>query len=192
MSRATVLASLILALAPFARAADGEPTKVPLTITGGHETDPRDHGRPVVLIAAALKVPDQVFRDTFANVRPAPAGQHPDPEQVRKNKAALMEGLGKHGVTNDRLDEVSNYYRYRPNNKGDIWRHKDAAGYALVKDGKVSEVVITEPGAGYTSEPTVSVEGVRGATFKVTLSYGTELDKNGAVKQIQPEPRATK
>jgi hypothetical protein len=127
------------------RAAETEAARVPLTITGGHDTDPRDHGRPVVLVAAALKVPDQVFRDTFANVRPAPAGQHPDPEQVRKNKAALMDGLGKYGVTNDRLDEVSNYYRYRPNNRGDIWRHKDAAGYAVVKDGKVTEVVVTDP-----------------------------------------------
>ena len=30
-------------------------TQVPLVFSGGHETDPRDHGRPVVLVAGALK-----------------------------------------------------------------------------------------------------------------------------------------
>lgn len=32
-------------------------TRVPVVFSGGHETDPRDHGRPVVLIAGALGIP---------------------------------------------------------------------------------------------------------------------------------------
>ncbi len=45
--------------------------KVPVTFSGGHGTDPRDYGRPVVLIAAALKVKPEVFRKAFSGVRPA-------------------------------------------------------------------------------------------------------------------------
>jgi hypothetical protein len=192
MIRATLAVLACTVFIPTARAAEPDETRVPLTITGGHDTDPRDRGRPVVLIAAALKVPDQVFRDTFSHVRPAPAGQQPDPEQVRNNKAALMDGLGKYGVNNERLDEVSNYYRYRPNNRGDIWRHKDAAGYAVVKDGKVTEVVITEPGAGYTSAPTVTVDGMKDVKLKVTVAYGTELEKNGSLNEIKLAPGGAK
>ena len=35
--------------------------------------------RPVVLIAAALGVSSDVFREAFSHVRPAPAGTRPDP-----------------------------------------------------------------------------------------------------------------
>src|SRR5436190_11471312 len=63
-----------------------QPSKIPLTITAGHETDPEDKGRPVALIAAGLGVPPQVFRKAFTHVTPAPAGQEPDPAQVRRNK----------------------------------------------------------------------------------------------------------
>src|SRR4051794_34511931 len=48
--------------------------RVPVVFSGGHETNLRDHGRPVVLVAGALGVPAQVFRDAFSHVRPAPAG----------------------------------------------------------------------------------------------------------------------
>ena len=48
------------------------------------------------------------------------AGGRQQPEQVRKNKAALMGALAKYGVTNERLDAVSNYYRYRPQ-EGEMW-----------------------------------------------------------------------
>ena len=38
-------------------------TQLPITITGGYDTDPKDHGRPVILIAAALNVPAETFAD---------------------------------------------------------------------------------------------------------------------------------
>ena len=72
-----------------------------------------------------LGVPAEVFREAFTHVKPAPAGEQPDPEQVQRNKRALLDALGKYGVNNDRLDEVSNMYRYRPGDEN-LWRHSDA------------------------------------------------------------------
>src|SRR5688500_17958881 len=48
---------------------------VTVTISGGHQTDARDNGRPVVLIAAALGVPTEVFRTALSGVTPAENGQ---------------------------------------------------------------------------------------------------------------------
>jgi len=61
-------------------------TQVAVVFSSGYETVPVDHGRPVVLIAAALNVPPEIFRDAFSSVTPAPAGEAPDPGQVRLNK----------------------------------------------------------------------------------------------------------
>src|SRR5271170_7066058 len=108
--------------------------KVALTFSGGYETVGVDRGRPVVLIAAALNVPPEVFRKAFSNVKPAPAGQQPEPAQVVKNKQALMSSLGPYGVTDDRLNEVSNYYRYS-RSKGEMWRTTPAEAYATVNNG---------------------------------------------------------
>src|ERR1051325_7086572 len=104
-----VMTAVAVLGATFSTSAQTQPlpkdvTRVPVVFSGGHETDPRDHGRPVVLVAGALGVQPQVFRDAFSHVRPAPRGTEPDPRQVRENKAALMSALGRYGVTNDRLD----------------------------------------------------------------------------------------
>src|SRR5471032_680463 len=106
------LASLpCLALAqPSPGTAQDTESKVPVTFSGGYETVGQDRGRPVVLIAAALNVPPEVFRKAFSNVKPAPAGQQPEPGQVNKNKEALLRSLAPYKITNDRLDTVSNYY----------------------------------------------------------------------------------
>jgi len=157
-------------------------TRVPMKFSGGHDTDRRDHGRPVVLIAAALGVSSDVFREAFSHVRPAPAGSRPSPEQVRRNKEVLLEALGPHGVTNDRLDEVSNYYRY-VRSRGEMWPTKPAQAYAEVKNGKIVRIVVTKGGAGYSSAPTASVPGFDVAT-KVELAFGKKLETNGAVKAI--------
>src|SRR2546429_5507803 len=93
--------------------ARAEEKKVPVTFSGGHGTDPKDGGRPVVLVAAALGVKPEVFREAFSGVTPARGGK-PSKEEARRNKAALMKVLKPHGVTNERLDEVSDYYRYQP------------------------------------------------------------------------------
>jgi hypothetical protein len=186
-----LLVSLLL-LGPMARADDQTaplgPTKIDLVFRGGHETDPRDHGRPVVLVAAALNVPPDVFRDAFSHVHPAPPGEQPQPDQVRQNKHELLSRLAPYGVTNDRLDEVSTYYRYR-RESGELWRHVDAAGYALVQGGKVVSVTITDPGAGYTTPPLVSLPGVALTVYPLArLTLSSDLAKNGSVAKIELSP----
>jgi hypothetical protein len=160
-------------------------TRVPAEISGGHETDPRDGsgGRPVILIAAALGVSSEVFREAFSHVRPAHRDGGPTGEEARANKAALMSALGKYGITNDRLDEVSNYYRYR-RDKGQMWTHRDAKANALVKNGNVIGYEIVDGGAGYSSPPAVVVPGVNGANGKADLSFGKDLKTNGAIVSI--------
>jgi hypothetical protein len=161
----------------------GEVKEVAVEFVGGYETDPVDKGRPVVLIAAALKVKPEEFRKAFSQVKPAPGGQRPDPEQVRKNKAVLMAALAPLGVTNERLDEVSNWYRYRPGT-GELWKHREAKGVATVKDGVVTSIQVTDGGAGYSSVPTVKVSGVE-VKGKVTVGYGEELKTNGEVVGVE-------
>jgi hypothetical protein len=164
-------------------------TRVPVVFSGGHETDPRDRGRPVVLIAAALGVPSDVFREAFSHVRPAPAGTAPDPRQVRDNKAALMDALGPYGITNERLDTVSDYYRY-VRRRGKLWPTKPATAYALVQDGKIVSFVVTNGGSGYTSPPTVTVRDFEGAgaSAKVELSFSKQFVNNGSVASIKLVP----
>src|SRR6185295_13684382 len=122
-------------------------TKIPVTFSGGHETDPQDHGRPVVLVAAGLGVKPEVFRKAFSGVTPA-RGRGPTREEARRNKEALMKVLRPYKVTTDRLDEVSNYYRYRPQ-EGELWNHAEAKAHAVVEGGKLIKIVIDEPGSGY-------------------------------------------
>ena len=174
-----------LALAQTATApAQGTETKVDVTFSGGHETVGEDRGRPVILIAAALNVPPPVFRDAFSHVKPAPAGQQPQEAQVRLNKQALLEALGPLGVTDERLNEVSNYYRYN-RCRGEMWRNTPAKAYATVRNGVVTSITITDPGSGYSSPPTVTIEGMTSVTFTATLSFGTEFAKNGSIKEIK-------
>src|SRR5437868_3846849 len=42
-----------------------------VTFSGGHEIGANDYGRPVVLMAAALGVEPDVFREAFSGVTPA-------------------------------------------------------------------------------------------------------------------------
>jgi hypothetical protein len=145
--------------------------------SGGYETDRRDNGRPVALIAAALGVKTEVFRDAFSRVTPARGGE-PSQAQVQANKQALLNTLGKYGITNDRLDTVSNYYRYRPGS-GDLWRHTPATAKAIIKNGKVTGVTITNPGAGYMTAPTVTVAGHPDVKLKATIDFDKDVRKNG-------------
>lgn len=166
-------------------------TKVPVVFSGGHDTDPQDRGRPVLLIAAALEVKPEVFRDAFSRIRPAgPGSGGPTGEEARKNKAALMSTLGKYGITNHRLDTVSNYYRYPPG-PGGIWTHREAIANALIKGDAVVGYEITSGGSGYSSVPTVSVPGYPEATAHVGLSFGQNMETNGAVSTLTL-PKKTK
>lgn len=172
--------------------ADGAESTAPITFTGGHETDAKDHGRPVVLIAAALGVKPEVFRDAFSNVRPAKNGK-PTGDEARRNKEVLMKALAPYGITNDRLDEVSNYYRYQPQ-KGDLWRNSPAKAHAIVEDGRIKSIVIDQAGAGYNSPPTAKVQGFDSIKLKVRLKLGKELRTNGSIESIEldPEPKTAR
>ena len=159
-------------------------TRVPVTFSGGHETVPVDRGRPVVLIAAALGVKDEVFRDAFSRVHPAgPGSGGPSREEAQANKKVLMDALGKFGITNERLDTVSNFYRYPPG-RGNLWKTQPATANALVKNGAVIGYEITSGGYGYTTPPTVSVPGFAGAAAKVEITFGKDFETNGSVSAI--------
>ena len=181
------LGLLLIALtAPIAAAQSTRPTtsvaetRLPLVITGGHETDPRDGGRPVVLVAGGLGVPEEVFRDAFKGVHPAGPGRGPTPDEARANKKVLMDALRPYGITNDRLDEVSNRYRY-VRSRGELWQHTEAEGYATVRDGRVTEITLTHVGNGYSSPPNITVKDHPEAKVAIKLSYGTDLDRNGSI-----------
>ena len=159
-------------------------SQIAVIFSGGHETNPVDHGRPVILVAGALGVPPETFRQAFSAVKPASGGNEPEPEQVRKNKAALMRVLQPLGITNDRLDEVSNYYRYN-GSKGQMWKTAPASATATVRNGVVTGFTIVNAGAGYSSPPKISVIGVQDFDATVTLAFGTDFDKNGSIKEIK-------
>ncbi len=162
-----------------------EETKVPVIFSGGHETDPKDRGRPVVLIAAALGVKSEVFREAFSGVKPAKDGK-PSKEEAERNKEALMKVLKPHGVTNERLDEVSDYYRYKPG-KGNLWKTKAAKGYAVVEDGKVKRIVVTDSGSGYSSVPNVVVQGMEKISLKASIQFSKDFTKNGSISSVEVE-----
>lgn len=191
----TAIASLTILATSLTFAADAPTsgvTKVPVVFAEGHETDGRDHGRPVNLVAGALGVPPEVFRDAFSRVHPAgPGSGGPTGEEARANKAALMSVLGKYGITNDRLDEVSNQYRYQ-RSKGEMWPTTPAVANAIVKNGVVTGFEIVSGGAGYSTPPTVTVPNMKGVSAKVELSFGKDLKTNGSVSAITLAPAAGK
>ncbi|NOU96248.1 hypothetical protein GC093_23940 [Paenibacillus sp. LMG 31456] len=155
-----------------------------VVISNGFNTDPQDKGRPVVLIAAALGVPTEVFREAFRGVTPAGLESQPSPELAQRNKAALLKVLAPYGITNERLDEVSNYYRYN-GRKGETWKKTEAAATATIVDGVVTGVTITNPGSGYSSNPTVTVTGPNGViTGTATVIYAQDFKTNGSISAI--------
>ncbi len=158
-------------------------TRVAVVFSGGHETDARDGGRPVGLIAAALGVPPEVFREAFSHVHPADPNVGPTGDEARQNKAALLGALGKYGITNERLDKVSNYYRYN-RGRGELWRTQSAAANALVKDGAIVGYELVSGGSGYSSPPTVTVPNLKSVAAEVKLAFGTKFENNGAVSAI--------
>lgn len=164
-------------------AAWADETKIPIVFSGGHETDRRDGGRPVVLVAAGLGVSPELFREAFRGVTPARGGP-PSRAQAQRNKRALLKVLGPHGVTNERLDEVSDYYRYRPE-RGELWRCRPARAQAIVKDGRVTRIEITEAGAGYSSPPKATVQGFEKTPLEVKLHFDKDVETNGSITAIE-------
>lgn len=160
----------------------GEVADGRVVFRGGYETDSRDSGRPVALIAAALGVEPQVFRDAFSNVQPSSFGP-PSALRARANKKVLMDALAKHGVTNERLDEVSNYYRYRPGD-GEVWQSTPARAEAIIEDGEVTGIQIVEAGAGYTSLPKISVAGYGDVKVTAKIEFSKDIRANGRITSL--------
>ena len=151
-------------------------------IRDGYQTNPIDNGRPVALIAAALGVEEQTFRDAFRNVRPSRFGP-PSHAQAQANKKVLMDALSKYGVTNDRLDEVSNYYRYRPE-AGELWTVATAKVNAIIENGKVTGFDIVDGGSGYLSVPKVVVVGYPDVAVEATIEFTEDLKTNGRITAL--------
>lgn len=155
---------------------------LPVEFSGGHDIGKNDYGRPITLMAAALRVKPEEFRKAFSGVTPA-RGRGPTGAEARHNKEALMQVLKPLGVTNERMDEVANYYRFRPQN-GELWPTKSAKAYAVVEDRKIKNVVVTEPGSGYSSPPKVTVKGFEEVRLEAKIKFGTDLKKNGGIGSI--------
>ena len=149
---------------------------ITITITGGLETDPVDNGRPVVLVAAALGVPTEVFREAFSGVTPAGAGNDVSDERATSNKAALLAVLSPYGISNEQLDAASDFYRFN-GSAGETWPHEEAT--ATFVNG---EITITNAGYGYSSPPTITLSN--GHTATATLAFGTDTDTNGSIASI--------
>jgi hypothetical protein len=181
---------MVGARAPLSPATEPGVKRVNVVFTGGYETDRRDGGRPVVLIAGALGVTAEKFREAFSGVTPARGGA-PEPAQARRNKEALMRVLGPLGVTNERLDEVSNFYRYRPQD-GELWKHRPAKAYARIKDGVITGFEIADAGYGYSTAPRISIEGMSGVQVTATIAFSTDLQKNGSVGALAVAGAATR
>jgi hypothetical protein len=156
-------------------------TEVPVTISGGYETVASDGGRPTILIAAALNVTQAQFQDAFSRVTPA-RGSEPTTAQELANKAALLATLAPLGVNNDRLDEVSGFYRYLES-AGQVWQRTAATATATVINGVVTKITITSAGAGYSSVPIITVPG-SSSKIAATLAYGTNLTTNGRISAL--------
>jgi hypothetical protein len=156
--------------------------KIPVNFTGGHDIGANDFGRPVVLMAAALGVKPDQFREAFSGVRPA-RGRGPTRDEERRNKAALLRVLEPLGVTNERMDEVADHYRFRPQD-GELWPTTDAEAHAVVEGDKIVKIVVTEPGSGYSSTPRATVAGFGDVRLRVTLGFGREFEENGRVATV--------
>lgn len=179
----TLMAGVLLFIAERPAPAATASRSIPVRITGGHATDPRDGGRPVVLVAAALGVPTAVFREAFSHVTPAAAGEEPDPAQVQRNKAALLAVLAPYGVTNATLDAASDHYRF-DGAGGGTWPQTAARARGTIRHGRVVAVRLLSGGSGYSSTPRVTVPGHPAATFTVTVRYGTDTATSGAIGRL--------
>ncbi len=91
-------------------------------------------------------------------------------------------------VTNERMDEVADYYRFRPE-RGELWPTRKAQAEAVTVDGKVERIVVTDPGSGYSSAPRVTVRGFEKEKLIARLGYSTDLKKNGIIVGVVKDAR---
>lgn len=149
----------------------------------GFVTEEQDQGRPVRLIAAALGVESQAFRDAFRGVKPVHGMLGPSSSRAKENKEVLLDALGPFGITNERLDEVSDFYRYSPGH-GNLWKHNPARATAIVSDGKITGFKIIDAGSGYLSDPTIIIVGYEAIKVKATLRFSKDFTLNGSIESL--------
>jgi hypothetical protein len=113
----------------------------------------------------------------------SPSGAQIAMEMMKLLALLVPAALRPYGVTDDRLNEVSNYYRYR-RESGELWRHATAAAYAVIDHGKVTGITITDPGSGYSSPPAVSIPGMDGVQLAAQLHFDPDFQKNGSIGRI--------
>lgn len=156
---------------------------VVVQISGGHETKPQDGGRPDILIAGALGIPEQVFRDAFSHVTPEPNGAN-IPSVAQANKSQLLPRLASYGITDPQLNRVMNYYRYVPQ-QGGLWPTTPAVVKAEIENGKVVSFTIVSGGSGYTSVPTIIVPGIGTVATDIQFGFSSDFTQNGTIKSIR-------
>ena len=178
-----LICSLAVLIAMPISPAHAAETKIPVKFSGGHDLGKNDYGRPCTLMAAALGVKPDEFRKAFSGVTPA-RGRGPTGAEARRNKEALMKVLAPLGVTNERMDEVANYYRFRPQN-GELWPTKPAKADAIAKDGKITKIVVTDPGSGYCSPPNATIKGFENVRLEAKIKYDKDLKKNGGIESVE-------
>jgi hypothetical protein len=59
--------------------------------------------------------------------------------------------------------------------------------YAVLEDGKVKRVVVTEAGSGYSSAPKATIQGMEKVGLKVTIQFNKDFKKNGSIMSIEVE-----
>jgi len=153
-----------------------------ITISGGHETDDIDAGRPVFLIGSMLGITGEQFRDAFSYVTPEENG-HLNDETAQANKVKLLAQLEPYGITNDEINSVTDYYRYYP---GDIniWPYAHVVLDATISNGTVTSFKVISGGHGYTSNVTIVVDGYGNIPVNAIISYTDSFETNGAIDTI--------
>ena len=174
---------VVVGLATNLRAAE---TRRPIVFAGGYETNPRDGARPVALVAGALQVKPEVLRKAFGGVTPA-RGRGPTGEEARRNKEALLKVLAPYKVTNERLDQVSDYYRYRPE-RGARRPTSPAEAFAILEDGTLKRIEITKAGHGFNAPPKATIQGLESVRLLVKLHFDKDFKKNGAIAMVEVAP----
>ena len=91
-------------------------------------------------------------------------------EQVTATGKAIIGGVSKVEVTNggSGVEEGTTIVFSEPD---DSDNGEKAEGTATISDGKVTEIKVTNPGKGYTSEPEVSLKGT-GSGLETTVTLG--------------------
>jgi hypothetical protein len=68
-----------------------------------------------------------------------------------------------------------------------LWKTTPAKAHAVVEDGKIKQIVVTDPGSGYSTPPKATVQGMENVKLKVVVRFVKDLKKNGAIESVKIE-----